>query len=60
MLKFFQPVSGDKMLQLKKEISDLKARIKKNNNPAEVKKLKRKLMEKETHYNILADRNKIH
>ena len=49
MLKFMQPISGAKMLELKKEIAELKVKIKKNNT-AEVKKLKRKLSDKQTHY----------
>lgn len=56
MLKFMQPISGAKMLELKKEIAELKVKIKKTNNTAEVKKLKRKLSDKQTHYNILAER----
>ena len=56
MLKFMQPISGAKMLELKKEIAELKVKIKKTNNTAEVKKLKRKLADKQTHYNILAER----
>lgn len=56
MLKFMQPISGAKMLELKKEIAELKVKIKKTNNTADVKKLKRKLSDKQTHYNILAER----
>ena len=57
MLKFMNPISGAKMLELKKEIAELKVKIKKKtNNTAEVKKLKRKLADKQTHYNILAER----
>lgn len=56
MLKFMQPISDAKMLELKKEIAELKVKIKKTNNTAEVKKLKRKLSDKQTHYNILAER----
>ena len=56
MLKFFSPISGSKMLELKKDIADLKVKIKKTNNPSEVKKLKRKLSEKQTYYNILAEK----
>ena len=56
MLKLFSPISGSKMLELKKDIADLKTKIKKTNNPFEVKKLKRKLSEKQTYYNILAEK----
>ena len=56
MLKFFNPISGSKMLELKKDIADLKTKIKKTNNSSEIKKLKRKLSEKQTYYNILAEK----
>ena len=58
MLKFMQPVSGTKMLQLKKEIAEIKTSIKKCNDDRELKRLKKKLMEKTTYYNILADKLK--
>ena len=60
MLKFMQPISGTKMLELKKEIAELKARIKKCNDDGELKKLKKRLSEKRTHYNILAEKMKGH
>ena len=53
-----QPVSGTKMLQLKKEIAEIKTSIKKCNDDRELKRLKKKLMEKTTYYNILADKLK--
>ena len=57
-MKLMQPVFVNTMFRLKTEIAELKKRIKKCNNDAEIKKLKRRLMEKQTHYNILADRLK--
>ena len=58
MSKLMQPIFGSTMFQLKREIAELKRRIKKCNTDAEIKKLKRRLTEKQTHYNILADRLK--
>ena len=54
-----QPISGSKMLGLKKEIAELKKSIKKCNDDKEIRRLKKRLMEKETHYNILADKAKM-
>ena len=59
MLNFMQPISGSKMLGLKKEIAELKKSIKKCNDDKEIRRLKKRLMEKETHYNILADKAKM-
>ena len=58
MGKFMQPVSGTKMIELKKDIAELKRRIKKCNDDGELRKLKRTLAEKQVYYNVLADRLK--
>ncbi len=48
-----------KMLQLKQEIIDLRAQLKSCDDVAKVASLKKLIMEKETHYYILADKMKI-
>ena len=58
MAKFLRPISGTKMIELKKDIAELKRRIKKCNDDGELRKLKRTLAEKETYYNVLSDRLK--
>lgn len=60
MFNLMKPLSGTRMLELKKEIADIKRQIKKCNDDREVRRLKRQLSEKQTFYNILADRQKIH
>ena len=57
-MKLMQPVFANTMFRLKAEIAELRKRIKKCNNDVEIKKLKRRIMEKQTHYNVLADRLK--
>ena len=46
------------MIELKKDIAELKRRIKKCNDDGELRKLKRTLAEKQVYYNVLADRLK--
>ena len=60
MLKFMQPISATRMIELKKEIVDLKRRLKKCNDDGEVRKLKKRISEKQTHYNILAEKLRGH
>ena len=60
MFNLMKPISGTRMLELKKEIADIKRQIKKCNDDREVRRLKRQLSEKQTFYNILADRQKMH
>ena len=59
MFNLMKPISGTRMLELKKEIADIKRQIKKCNDDREVRRLKRQLSEKQTFYNILADRQKM-
>ena len=59
VMKLMQPVFVNTMFRLKTEIAELTKRIKTCNNDTEIKKLKRRLTEKQTHYNILADRLKM-
>jgi len=49
-------MAGNKMGQLKQEIVDLKALLKKQDDEDKIKELKKLIMEKETNYNILAER----
>ena len=51
--------AGNRMGQLLKEINDLKAILKKMDNPEKKAELRKTIMEKETYYNVLADRRKI-
>lgn len=51
--------AGNKMGQLLQEINDLKAILKKAYDPEKQAALRKIIMEKETYYNILADRRKI-
>lgn len=60
MFNLMKPISGTRMLELKKDIADIKRQIKKCNDDREVRRLKRQLSEKQTYYNILADKQKIH
>lgn len=52
-------MAGNKMGQLKQEIIDLKALLKKQDDEDKIKELKKLIMEKETNYNILAERAKM-
>ena len=58
MINFMRPISGTKMLQLKKELKELRATLKKCNDDKEIRRIKKKIREKETYYNILADKLK--
>ena len=51
--------AGNRMGQLLQEINDLKAILKKMDNPEKKAELRKTIIEKETYYNVLADRRKI-
>ena len=51
-------LAGNRMGQLKSEIADLKAQLKKEFEPEKIAELKKLIREKETYYNILADRRR--
>jgi len=55
----FAPVTGNKMLELRAELHDLRELLSKEDDPDKIKCLKRKIMDKETYYNILADRARL-
>lgn len=52
-------VSGNKMAQLKSDMAELKLRIKKSHDKDDIARMTKKLRELETHYNILADRQRL-
>ena len=49
-------VAGNKMGQLWQEISDLRKILAKTDDPDKIATIKKEINEKETYYNILADR----
>jgi hypothetical protein len=51
--------AGNRMGQLLQEINDLKAILKKMDNPEKKAELRKTIMEKETYYNVLADRRRV-
>lgn len=59
MKDFIAPVAGNKMLDLKREIKDLRDLLTETDDPEKQKRIRKTIMEKETHYNILADRARI-
>ncbi len=56
MSDLMTPVSGNKMLELKAEIKDLREQLKKTDDPDKIKEIKKLISEKDTYYNILADK----
>lgn len=56
---FMQAVSGNKMLDLKREIHDLRRLLAGTDDPEKMKALKKTISEKETYYNILADKARL-
>jgi len=59
MSDVMKPVAGNKMVELRQEINDLRAALKTMDDPEQVKATKKLIMEKETHYNILADKQRM-
>lgn len=49
-------VAGNKMGQLRQEIADLRKILAKIDDPDKIAAIKKEINEKETYYNILADR----
>ena len=60
MQDIFNPVAGNKMLELRQEINDLRKILTQTDDPDKNKALKKTISEKETYYNILADRARLH
>lgn len=52
-------IAGNKMLQLKQEIAELRKDLAACEDETAKKKIRSLIMEKETYYNVLADRNRM-
>ena len=59
MADILESLAGNKMLMLKQEIAALRERLAEVQKKEEKKAIRRELMDKETYYNILADRQRI-
>ncbi|WP_405380402.1 hypothetical protein [Phascolarctobacterium sp.] len=59
MTDIAESLAGNKMLMLKQDIAFLRERLAACTDEDAKKAIRRELMEKETYYNILADRQRI-
>ena len=59
MADVFNTVSGNKMFELRQAVKELRERLKTEEDPDIVAEIKKEIMEKETNYNILAERLKV-
>ena len=59
MADMLESLVGNKMLMLKQEIAALRQRLAEVQDEEAKKAIRRELMDKETYYNILADRQRI-
>ena len=59
MADIIESLAGNKMLMLKQEIALLRERLAEVSDEAAKKAIRRELMDKETYYNILADRQRM-
>ena len=59
MEDMLESLAGNKMLMLKQEIAALRERLAEVQDDEAKKAIRRELMDKETYYNILADRQRI-
>ena len=59
MADMLESLAGNKMLMLKQEIAALRERLGEVQDDEAKKAIRRELMDKETYYNILADRQRI-
>ena len=59
MADMLESLAGNKMLMLKQEIAALRQRLAEVQDEEEKKTIRRELMDKETYYNILADRQRM-
>lgn len=59
MADMLESLAGNKMLMLKQEIAALRQRLAEMQDEEAKKAIRRELMDKETYYNILADRQRI-
>ena len=59
MADIIESLAGNKMLMLKQEIAALRQRLAEVQDEEAKKAIRRELMDKETYYNILADRQRM-
>ena len=59
MADMLESLAGNKMLMLKQEIAALRERLAEVHDEDAKKAIRRELMDKETYYNILADRQRM-
>ena len=59
MADIVESIAGNKMLMLKQDIALLRQRLAEVQDEEGNKAIRRELMEKETYYNILADRQRM-
>ena len=59
MADMLESLAGNKMLMLKQEIAALRQRLAEVQDEEAKTAIRRELMDKETYYNILADRQRI-
>lgn len=59
MADIFDEAAGSQMLLLKQEIAELRKRLAELTDEQARQAVRRTLLEKETHYNILADRKRL-
>ena len=59
MADMLKSLAGNKMLMLKQEIAALRQRLAEVQDEEAKKAIRRELMDKETYYNILADRQRM-
>lgn len=59
MADIVESIAGNKMLMLKQDIALLRQRLAEVQDDEAKKAIRRELMDKETYYNILADRQRI-
>ena len=59
MADILESLAGNKMLMLKQEIAALRQRLAEVQDEEAKKAIRRELMDKETYYNILADRQRM-
>ncbi|MDY4919604.1 MAG: hypothetical protein SO119_00765 [Phascolarctobacterium sp.] len=59
MADIIEGMAGNKMLMLKQDIAQLRQRLAEVEDEETKKSIRRELMDKETYYNILADRQRV-
>lgn len=59
MADMTESLAGNKMLQLKQDLKYLRERLAECTDEDAKKAIRREIMEKETYYNILADRQRL-